>query len=581
MGDDKTIDFMAELDKRKGETYRDIEEDVPDYMKILYGEDASEHMVHKDEQVLFTEDVPKQPEPSSRRNTKAADGAKVPAKKRSLYGAKETDFEALDFEDGVPEKKPKKEKNISEAKTERSAKKAERKRKNDEKLERVINEPMVTKPMNAELHKGSVARGVLISVIAIVLIAVVAVVSVIGISRNSVYTLSYITEGDIVKKGDGNACFIRRGETLYASKSGTFVPNVNEGDKVAAGYIIGYVTDGSYVHDVEKLRNLDKVILSMQNMIGVTDSIDSSELETAENEIAELTQQLSQTAAAGRLTDCNDIMVRLAAALSYRNELLINADSGNASVAKLRDERNALAKRLSECASPVTAQQSGVVSFKISGSESAENDAFNALEAAQGYALNVSALNKDGTITANTEVTSGQAVARVVTSQDYYVVVTADKDYSQHLGKNITLASNAGKYKATGRILSFAANGDGRYNIIIKTNKALKSSLEGATEISFDISQTSGFCVPLSALADWDKPGKTARIALVKAGTVQFVYVSVLDYDEEFAIIKNNAYAGTDIYYGDEPADESEAVFKANDCYVVNAQSVKEGQVIT
>jgi hypothetical protein len=36
------------------------------------------------------------------------------------------------------------------------------------------------------------------------------------------------------------------------------------------------------------------------------------------------------------------------------------------------------------------------------------------------------------------------------------------------------------------------------------------------------------------------------------------------------------------VYYGDElTEDENEPLFKANDCYIVNAGKVKEGQVIT
>lgn len=86
--------------------------------------------------------------------------------------------------------------------------------------------------------------------------------------------------------------------------------------------------------------------------------------------------------------------------------------------------------------------------------------------------------------------------------------------------------------------------------------------------------------MPLTAPDDWDRAGRTARIALVRAGTVQFVYVTVVDTDAEYAIIKNNVYADSDIYYGDDPSDESEPVFKSGDCYIVNAKNVKEGQVI-
>ncbi len=627
MSDKRRIDFMAELDRRRGrddnsestdEFYfgaDDVAEDtaekdsVPDYMKILYGENAREHM---DDVASDENESPKLFYASeTQKKTPVETGSRRESKRKGIYGAVEDDFGEdgllLEDEDGEEVKLPKgASKRSKEGAAAKGSKRSARKAARDKALDDVINEPPVIKPHGEKQRKQIAVRGILLTVIAIILLVVVAVVAVLGINKKAEYTLGYIAQGDIMKKGNGEISFVRRGETLYAPVSGTFVPNVNEGDKVPAGYVIGYITDSSYVGEVEKLRNLDKVILSMHEMSGLTDTISTSDiaaLEGADADIAEYRQQLTDMAASGRLTDCGDVLVQLTAALNYRNGLIIGTESGKTTVAELQEEREALAKSLDTHMKPVVAEQSGIVSFHIDNNEAAENTAFEAISAAQDKSQangenvtaeqlqanmqtktqesHAGALKNGATYTANTQIQSGNAVARVITSPDYYIVMTSENDYSAYLGKTISFTSKDGKYKSEGRILTMNAGNDGKFSAVIKTNNALRASLKETKDVSFDISKTSGYCVPLSALSDWDKPRRSARLAIVKAGIVQFVYVTVVDSDDEFAIIKNNVFNDADMYYGETPADESEPVFKANDCYVVNAQDVEEGMVIT
>ena len=575
---DKKIDFLAERDKRRGGVNGSGGESggVPDYMKILYGENASEHMTATDEtdyENFFYEDGT-----AGEEEPELPESVPVQRKKSGgLYGGiQETDFET--DEDGfVTEDVQQRRKKDGKQQS-----REERRRKSNEKLEAVINEPMVVPSMSEEKRKKGACRNIAAAVIAAVLMIAFAVVAVVGAKKNAGYTLAYITEGEIVNQGSGEVSFVRQGEILYAKNTGTFVPNVNEGDKVSAGYTLGYVADEDSVNDVVRLRNLDKVILSMQDTVGVTDSVDSTELETAEDNIDNYIKDLSDMSYNGRLTNCNDLLVQLTAMLNYRNELIINTESSNSSVSELQKEREALADSLESRMKPVVAEGAGIVTFCMSGCEDSENTVFTAFKDNASYAVDASSIKTETKYTANTEVQNGQAIARVVTSQEYYIIVTSDVDYSASLGKSVTVSANNGKFCAKGSILSFSVNTDGRYNMIIRTNKGLRASLEGAAGVTFEISRSSGYCVPLSALTDWDKPGKTARLAVVKAGMVRFVYVSVKDYDDEFAIIENSYYSSTDVYYGEEETDsEIEPVFEANDWYVVNADGVTEGQVIT
>ena len=113
-----------------------------------------------------------------------------------------------------------------------------------------------------------------------------------------------------------------------------------------------------------------------------------------------------------------------------------------------------------------------------------------------------------------------------------------------------------------------------------KTYVLLKSStgLSGAvsqriidTELVID--HMEGIKVPKRALDEWDSAGLTARIAVLRANYVSFVYVNVLAVDGEYAIISpSNDFVSEE--------DEGITSVRINDIYIVNHETVTEGQII-
>ena len=603
--DKRKIDFTAERERRRNNSFPAGEEseiseefsaresaqeefsaepgDIPEYLKILYGADAARHMYERESPV--TAETASSGPAAVRRNQNTG-----------IYGEYDgaDDAEAEDFDDdadvfeddeNVPEEEEEDADDFSEEPPKPLSEREKRKRLREAKLDEKLREPI--RPMSMDRKKRK--RNAMVQLAAILLIAAVIIAVIIsavsGATRNSVYNLSYITMGDLVKSGSADAFYVRQNEVLTAESGGVFVPNVNEGDRVSAGYIIGYITKDEYVSDLTQLRNLDRVILSMQSISGLSPEMDVSKLEAAEAEVAAAKKELTQLSVTGNLEDCSDILVKLTAALNYYNDLLINADTDNASVSQLQKDREVLAARLENNMIPVTAVQSGIVSFYITGRESAENTVYQQLSANVPGDLSAftsgTDLGSEPVFTVNKEVGSGEAVAKIITSQEYYIVLNTDEDYTDYLGKRISLAPANGRYSVSGTIYGLNSISGGK-TLVVKASKSLRASLAGSgAHMLFDVSKTEGYRVPLTALGDWDKTGRTARIALVKANTVKFVYVTVVDTDENFAIIRNNSFAGTDVYYGDEPADENEPVFRANDCYIINAGNVKEGQIIT
>lgn len=256
------------------------------------------------------------------------------------------------------------------------ADRAKRRLVQEEKLEKKLNEPIREASVSDSRRRRGIVFQVAFAAVIAVLVLAVAVSAIIKASHGTTYELAYMSTGELVKKGSAKAVFVRQGEILTAAGKGTFIPNVREGDRVNVGYVVGYITQDEYVADLKKLQSIDKVILSLQEKEALSDGFDIPELDNADRDIAEFKNQLTDMAVKGKLADCGDVILALNAALEYRNELIINAETGNSSVSQLQNQREALAAALEKNMTPVKAPQSGIVSFYIDGNEASENNAF-------------------------------------------------------------------------------------------------------------------------------------------------------------------------------------------------------------
>ena len=87
------------------------------------------------------------------------------------------------------------------------------------------------------------------------------------------------------------------------------------------------------------------------------------------------------------------------------------------------------------------------------------------------------------------------------------------------------------------------------------------------------IDHMEGLKIPKRALSEWDSAGLTARIAVLRANYVSYVYVNVLAADGEYAIISpSNDFV--------DKEDEGVTSVRVNDIYIVNHEKVSEGQII-
>ena len=77
----------------------------------------------------------------------------------------------------------------------------------------------------------------------------------------------------------------------------------------------------------------------------------------------------------------------------------------------------------------------------------------------------------------------------------------------------------------------------------------------------------SGLKVPKKSLKDYDKESRIAKIGVIKSNKVEYKYVKVLGYNNEFAIIENNPLKW----------DQSVNLY---DEFIIEPENVVEGQII-
>ena len=430
------------------------------------------------------------------------------------------------------------------------------------------------------------SKGKRIAILVVVGLIAIATALVIGnsIIKNldfGTYSLGYVTYGEVAGTGEGTAYFARSSDALFSPADGIFISARDEGEHVEAGGTVGYISTEEHKGVVARLDQINATILALSGL-GDGTAVSNPELEGLSEELEGLKRQLSDAGTNGRLSEVGDITRRINEIIEKRNEILTGEAEDNDNIMSLKREKQELEAVIREKLVPVNTTKAGVVSYYISDTDNIENEFYEKLSVADLSASvrSASLLDNAGVASKlNEAVVTGDKICRIISNQDYYVIL-ALRNPVEDPGNIITLRSDDLVYQSSGTLQELDFGPD---YLIINTMRGLKSSLRTKNvPVSFDINRTTGLCVPMSALTDIDKNHATARLALVKAGYVQFVYVGIVAYDDEKAIISASPFNDSEIVYnGDEPAGETgELVITAGDCYVVEARRVRNGQQI-
>lgn len=395
--------------------------------------------------------------------------------------------------------------------------------------------------------------------------AVILLVLVVNITQgkldNRIRT-NYVKHGVIEKKVSGIAYFLREEIKITASHSGRLVPVVSEGEKVGVGQVIAYIVSEGMEEYLNELRKIEQRISTAQNSKGESEALISEDVSVIDEEIERIRNEIAICSMKGNMYSFLNLKRELDSLFEMRNELTMNAESKDAYIQSLQQKRVELQNLLNGKMHKITTANAGVVSFHVDEAIGL----FDTMDIKGVCQSELAILDTKISNTANKNVSYGDVVARITPGVSYYIAIDTDKLDGFEEGETVTVKARDRKYETNAKIVS--VNED---VAILETSSALASCVsKRSVEVDVILQHQEGMKVPLRCLSDWDEAKVTARIALVRANFVEYVYVNVLARNDEYAIISSKTKFDDDATQG----------VKYNDIFVVNHEKVKEGEVV-
>lgn len=396
----------------------------------------------------------------------------------------------------------------------------------------------------------------------------------------------YVQRGSIDNAVKGNIVFLRNEIPVTVTQNGTFVPYVKEGDRVSKDALIGYVIQTGYEVHLAELRTVENKLIAAHQAMSYVNSAKTPELLAVEEAIEHALTQLSDMATLGDVTGYTACAKELSALYREKNELMMNMETTDSYLSGLQQQRNQILTQIQSSMFQVVAPESGVVSFRIDAQESIVSGAYNALhnQVEQTDFTTPSSCRVSDSVLAlfnvpdsqlrtmsDTAVQSGNIVARITPDVSYYATMEIPSADGLQIvpGYKATVRTDTGSFSFEAEICGVYQS-ESRLMLVLSCKKALMATISERKiygEIVF--AHTEGIKVPLRALTEWDDAGVTARLTIVRAGYVEYVYVNILAKDHDYAVINSKA-----------TMDDQGISVRVNDIYVVEYEKVQEGQAL-
>lgn len=409
-------------------------------------------------------------------------------------------------------------------------------------------------------------KGIVRIVIFTVAVAAILVAMLFAGRKPSGIVTAYVKKGTITHKSTSEAVFLKEEVGINSSFEGKFVPNTDEGAKVAKGEVIAYIVADGMEDVFAQLKAAERKLNAAQTAAYAYTNVYPDGYQLAESEIRDVNAKLASDAQHGNISDYPELIAQMNELFKDRN----TADDPNrddAYIKNLTKEINELNEKLSGYTHKIEAPCAGIVSFFTDGTAAGTTDFYKELatceqeEKFDGITFDKYKNVRSTETYAGKKVTSGTFVARIM--PDIYCYVVAKTDIGSQ-----------GRFEFASKDLGISGKGKVVYfdkNVLVMKCATGNETFCAYNKADLDIyiSSESGMKVPITSLTDWDDPKLNARLTVVKSSIVKYIYVEVLAYDNEYAIIAPHSVF-----------DSSGPNVVLNDTYVVNYESVTEGEVV-
>ena len=379
-----------------------------------------------------------------------------------------------------------------------------------------------------------------------------------------------LMEGSIEESIAGQALIVRDEEVINSPFTGRCVISVAQGEKAASGEAIATLLKDSSVAALDDLRKKDIEILNAKNEKAKAQDIFSEDISRVESDISAKLKLLVMENNSGDADSTWAARQDIDKLIGKKADILGGTGGTDEKIQQLTKERDQLQNLVNSYTKQVKATTPGLVSYSIDGLEGALTvDKLANLTVDQFESLKPALKEVNGNaISAEQD----KPLFKLIKGIDQYIVaeVPVNKAAEFEAGKtvkNIRINQVGKTYQ--GVFLAKSNPTDGKCLVTFKTEQGLhETTLYRNVNVEIIEKASSGLKVPIKSLLNYDKANGTAKMMLLKANYTVLKDVSVVEANEEYAII--------------EPAkDSSKGSIALYDNYLVNPQNIQEGQLIT
>lgn len=342
------------------------------------------------------------------------------------------------------------------------------------------------------------------------------------------------TETFVVEKGkiyqeEFAEGYVIRDETIINKEETNekIVPIKSEGEKVANGEAIyRYSTSNE-----EEINNkIEEIDIEIQKNLSNDDTYFSSDVKLINNQID---KKLDEIYESNNLKNINQDKSEINTYLTKKMKIRAK-NSNNETLKKLVNERTSYENQLNNGSRYITADRSGVISYRIDGLE-------ESLKTGDFSYLNEQYLN-------SLDIQTGQIVALSNTSSkivdnfqcDIVCILDSEEARNSEVGKSIKLRLQNSE-EVPAKILYKATEKNNKVLLVFEINNDVAELIK-YRKTSFDVIwwSDSGLKIPNSAIK-YD--GNIAYVIRNRSGLKEKILVKILRSNDKYSIVENYSYA--------------------------------------
>lgn len=358
---------------------------------------------------------------------------------------------------------------------------------------------------------------------------------------------------------------IRDSQVFKSPFDGKFIPDAEEGERMAANSRIATAYKNSSIELLNQLDALNQKIIDAQNEKSKNQQLFSGDIEKIEAEIAQNTRELINEANLNRLFGTERIQEKIKKLTLKKSEIIGGMITGDTYINSLKGDRDKLQNQVNTGKKDIVSAPAGIVSYFVD--EYDEVLTPKAIEEITPAYLNAIDVN-EGSRNINRELTAEKPFAKIIRDSGIYIAAVMEEKNAQLLkkGDSITVRINDIGSKTNGTVFHVSEAADGKVVLVVFIDRFIRETTAfRKLDVEIIRNYHEGYKVPLKSLIQPDYEKGTAQIALVRFSVVNFVDVVIAGKDEGSAIIAN-------------PKDKN--TISLYNTYIVNPNNIKEGQIV-